>query len=77
MLPFDAIAGSLRNLSNEEKLKLRILLDEDLKSPKQPTENGVNRAKGIIGLFADEPDLMNRVMEAVYERRSRPWRLSP
>ena len=77
MLQFDAILGSIHNLSDAEKLKLRLLLDEELKASKESVENGANRAKRIIGLFADESDLMDRVMEAVYERRSRPWRFNP
>ena len=77
MLQFDAILGSIHDLSDEEKLKLRLLLDKELKAPKESARNSANRAKRIIGLFADEPDLMDRVMEAAYERRSRPWRVDP
>jgi hypothetical protein len=29
----------------------------------------------LIGLFADEPELMDRVMETVYEHHSRPLRV--
>ncbi len=77
MQQFDAILGSISELSDEEKLKLRLVLDEQLKTSEEPDKYGANRAKDIIGLFADEPDLMDRVIEAVYERRSRPWRLNP
>ena len=75
MLEFDNIVDAVHGLSHEEKFKLRLMLDEDLKSTPRPSENGVNPAKGIIGLFADEPELMDHVMEAVDERRSRPLRL--
>lgn len=30
----------------------------------------------IIGLFADEPDMMDKVMEAVYELREKPMRVA-
>jgi hypothetical protein len=75
MLEFDNIVDAVHGLSHEEKFRLRLLLDEELNSSARPSENGVNPAKGIIGLFADEPELMDHVMEAVYERRSRPMRL--
>lgn len=80
MLQFDAIISSIHGLSDEEKLKLRVVLNEQLKGSNAPARDGAkndctNRAKRIIGLFADEPDLIDQVLEAVYERRSRPWRL--
>ena len=77
MSPFENIVDAIHGLSNEEKFQLRLLLDEELKPPTAPAGNGSERAKRIIGLFADEPELMDRVMEAVYERRSRPLRLNP
>jgi hypothetical protein len=76
MLEFDHIVDAVHGLSHEEKFKLRLLLDEDLKTTSPPAQNGVTPAKRIIGLFADEPELMDRVMEAVYEHRSRPLRLN-
>ena len=75
MLEFDNIVDAVHGLGHEEKSKLRLLLDEELNSSSRPSENGVDPAKGIIGLFADEPELLDGVMEAVYERRSRPMRL--
>jgi hypothetical protein len=75
VLEFDNIIDAVHGLSHEEKSKLRLLLDEELNSSSRPSENGVDPAKGIIGLFADEPELLDGVMEAVYERRSRPFRL--
>jgi hypothetical protein len=75
MLEFDHIVDAVHGLSHEEKFKLRLLLDKDLKTSSSPAQNGVIPTKGLIGLFADEPELMDRVMEAVYERRSRPLRL--
>jgi hypothetical protein len=74
VLPFDTIAGALHELSHEEKARLRVLLDDEIASSTASGANGAIRSKQIIGLFADEPDVMDRVMEAVYERRSRPLR---
>lgn len=80
MSPFENIVDAIHGLSNAEKFQLRLLLDDELRSPTVPatsTDNGAKRAKQIIGLFADEPELMDCVMEAVYERRSRPLRIIP
>jgi hypothetical protein len=75
MTPFENIVDAIHGLSHEEKFKLRLLLDSELKSPTPPSAASAERAKQIIGLFADEPELMDRVMEAVYEHRSRPLRV--
>ena len=32
-------------------------------------------ARSMIGLFADEPELMDQIMESVYEHRNRPLRI--
>ena len=75
MLPFEAIFGAIHDLTYEVKLKLRTLLDEELKAPATCNNNVDKSAKDIIGLFADEPELIDRVLESVNERRSRPLRL--
>ncbi len=75
MSPFENIVGAIHGLSYEEKLKLRLVLDSELKSSPNASAEGSQRAKRIIGLFADEPELMDSVMAAAYERRSRPLRL--
>jgi len=75
MSPLENIVDAIHTLSNDEKLKLRLLLDAELQSAVPPADNGSKRAKRIVGLFADEPELMDRVMESVYESRSRPSRL--
>jgi hypothetical protein len=77
MLQFDNILDAIQGLSYEEKLKLRLLLNEELQVPAASNGNKMKPAKRIIGLFADEPELMDRVMEAVYEQRLRPLRLHP
>ncbi len=74
MLQFDTILGSIYDLSDEEKLKLRLLLDKELKSSTTSPGNGTKPRSELIGLFSDEPGLMDRVMQSVYEQRSRPLR---
>ena len=78
MLDFQNIAGAIPGLSHEDKLKLRSLLDAELSVQKAPTVSNAKtkRSSNLIGLFADEPELMDRVMETVYERRSRPLRIT-
>ena len=78
MSPFENVVDAIRGLSNEEKYKLRLILDEEFKSPTVPAApagNGTKPTSELIGLFADEPELMDRVMESVYEHRARPLRI--
>jgi hypothetical protein len=75
MSPLENIVNAIHALGSDEKVKLRVLLDAELRSTTPSADGGAERAKRIIGLFADEPDLMDRVMESVYESRSRPLRL--
>jgi hypothetical protein len=78
MSPFENVVDAIHGLSNEEKFKLRLLLDQELKSstaPAPPAVNGARPNSELIGLFADEPELMDRVMESVYEQRARPLRI--
>ena len=77
MSPLENIVDAIQNLSQEEKCKLRLLLDEECGVRSTPANIGVDRSKRIIGLFADEPEVMDRAMEAVYESRSRPLRHIP
>ena len=74
MSPFENIVDAIAGLSQEEKSELRLLLDAEFKPPKAPAasaSDGAQPKSGLIGLFADEPELMDREMESVYERRSR------
>jgi hypothetical protein len=78
MSPFENVVDAIQGLSNEEKFKLRLLLDEELKSSTPsaaPAVNGAGPRSELIGLFADDPELMDRVMESVYEHRARPLRI--
>ena len=79
MSPFENVVDTIHGLSHEEKFKLRLLLDEELKfreAPPAPAGNGAKPTSGLIGLFADEPELMDEVMKTVYEHRSRPLRMN-
>lgn len=51
-------------MSDAEKHRLAELLESDRKSD-EPTET-----PGIIGLFADEPELMEKVVELIYHDRA-------
>jgi hypothetical protein len=74
MLEFDNIVDAIHSLSHEEKFKLRLILDGELKPPSAPAVDPSRPKSGLIGLFADEPELMDQVMESVYEHRARPLR---
>lgn len=74
MSPYENIVDAIHGLSLEEKSKLRSLLDEELKVETQNESGRSDRGKKIIGLFADDPEMMDRVMETVYERRMQPRR---
>lgn len=74
MLSFEIISDAVHELSYEEKLKLRMLLDSEIKLA--VPENGQRQhGKSIIGLLSDEPELMDEVLQSVYERRSRPLQI--
>ena len=75
MLSLDNIIGAIHHLSYDEKVKLRLLLDDELKPQAATGSNGARARSGLIGLFADEPELIDEIMESVYEHRSRPLRL--
>ena len=75
MSPFENIVGVLHDLSVEEKMKLRVILDEELKPWAASGGNAVRPRSELIGLFADEPELIDEVMVAAYEQRALPLRL--
>lgn len=76
MSPFENIVGAIHGLSREEKLELRVLLETELQSTAVPTNNACGPRTALIGLFANEPDMMDEVMKSVYEQRSRPLRVN-
>lgn len=76
MSRFDSVVDVILGLSHEEKLKLRRLLDTELQSATIPDKDVHGPRSDLIGLFADEPDLMDEVVQSVYEQRSRPLRMA-
>jgi hypothetical protein len=76
MLTFQDIANAISDLTDEEKGKLRSLIDAEIAAPSSSADNGVKHRSKLIGFCADEPELVDGIMEAVYERRSRPLRIS-
>jgi hypothetical protein len=74
MSAFENVVDAIHGLSHEEKFKLRLLLDEDLKQT--PPKNGEPRRKSLIGLLADEPELADQILEsAMIARETRPLRM--
>ena len=67
MLQFDNLVGAIHDLSYEEKLKLRTVLDEELK---QKPNNGDTRRSSLIGLLADEPELADQILESAMTARN-------
>jgi hypothetical protein len=71
MADLQNIIRSVHDLSPQEKLELRDVLDRELAVP---TRNGATKKSELIGLFADDQELLDDVMDAVYQSRGRPWR---
>jgi hypothetical protein len=65
------ILDSVHALSQQEKLTLRNVLDGELKS--ELALNGAKSKSQLIGLFSNESEMLDEVMESVYEGRGRPW----
>jgi hypothetical protein len=62
MSPYETIVDAVHGLSPEEKFKLRVLLDEELKQ--SPATNGQTPRPSFIGLLADEPELADQILES-------------
>lgn len=76
MSPFENIVDAIHGLSHEEKFKLRLLLEEELKPAQGSPENGVMHHRSLIGLLADEPELADQILEsAMSARETRPLRM--
>jgi hypothetical protein len=75
MLSFREIADAIPYLTSEEQARLRSLIDAEIAASSRPPGNGTRQTSKHIGLFADEPELMDQVMESAYEHRSRPLRI--
>ena len=73
MSPFENIVDAIHGLSDEEKLRLRLLLDQEI--AQSPPEGGATPRSSLIGLLADEPELADQILEsAMIARETRPLR---
>lgn len=63
------------DLPEHSEVEFEPLLVTPQELPASNAENQARPRSALIGLFADEPELMDRVMESVNELRERPWRL--
>lgn len=74
MADLQNIIRHIHDLSHAEKVVLRTYLDGELNSA-APEANGAGHQSELVGLFANETEVLDRVMDSVYENRSRPLRL--
>ena len=75
MSPYEHIVDAVHGLSQEEKFKLRLLLDQDLKQA--PVNDGQNARPSFIGLLADEPELADQILESAMVARETRQRRMP
>lgn len=61
-------------LSDQSVVSLSI---EEVKTDVAAPATDKEAARRIIGLLADEPELVDAILETVAERRSRPLRVQP
>lgn len=71
MADLQTIIRSVHDLSPQDKLVLREVIDRDLALSEQ---NPASKTCELIGLFADDSQLLDEVMDLVYQERGRPWR---
>jgi hypothetical protein len=73
MSPFENIVDAIHGLSGEEKIELRLLLDQEI--AQSPQKNRDAPRSSLIGLLADEPELADQILEsAMIARETRPLR---
>jgi hypothetical protein len=70
MADLQQIISSVHELSPQEKRTLRNVLDRELIGS-EPAENGAKNKSELIGLFSNESDMLDQVMDSVYEGRGR------
>lgn len=74
MSPFENIVGAIHDLSYEEKLKLRAVIENELKQ--KPLPIGGKSRSSLIGLLADDPELADQILDsAMIARETRPLRI--
>ena len=66
----DKTRAIIRQLAKEHECTVEELVRAVLRSESKTTVSG----DPILGLFADEPDLMDTVVESAYEVREHPLR---
>jgi hypothetical protein len=59
-----------RNISVDELVRDIVILENNIEQRRKMTP-----AESLVGLFADDPDEVDRVMEYIMEARSEPWRI--
>ncbi len=75
MSPLQHVIDSLQTLDTEEKVFVRNLLNGEIAN--QTSEAPNSKAKPLIGLLADEPQLADEICEsAMQARESRPHRVN-
>jgi hypothetical protein len=67
------ILRSIDGLSTEDKLVVRNVLDNAINT--SAGDSVAKRRSDLVGLFADDADAFDGVMEAVYESRALPLRI--
>lgn len=72
----DDILEAIRSLTREERNRLALQLRREL-DEEAPSKAGAIDPGAIIGLFADEPELIDAVCESAMQSRERdPMRLT-
>jgi hypothetical protein len=70
MADLQTIIRSVHDLSPQDKLLLREVINRDLALTEQ---NSASKNSELVGLFADDSQLLDEVMDLVYQERGRPW----
>lgn len=74
MADIQQIMRTIHDLSRDEKLAIRAALEVELEVG---TENAAPRrgSSELVGLFAGEDELLDEVMQSIYEHRRQPLRV--
>ena len=74
MADLQHIIRTIHDLSLDEKLAVRNALDAEL-GLRPANGNSSQGTSELIGLFAGQDEVLDQVLESVYESRSRPLRV--